>query len=96
MRLGGKLQWMHVNSMRFLTHLVWHAKRGYQALEGSFLFCMEELIFYYLAFNDLPFDLGDAPEEENGLPFYANPPLTSKVIGRDIVLTGTPTTFSNT
>jgi len=35
---------------------------------GGFVsfFCMEELIFYYLASNDLPFDLGDAPEEENG------------------------------
>jgi len=28
MRLGGKLHWIHVNSTRFLTHLVWHAKRG--------------------------------------------------------------------
>jgi transposase/uncharacterized coiled-coil protein SlyX len=32
-RIGGKLQWLHVNSTRFLTHLAWHAKRGRQALE---------------------------------------------------------------
>ncbi len=33
-RLGGKLHWLHVNSTRFLTHLAWHTKRGYQALEA--------------------------------------------------------------
>jgi transposase len=33
-RLEGKLYWLHVNSTRFLTHLAWHAKRGYQALEA--------------------------------------------------------------
>ncbi len=33
-RLGGKLQWLHVNSTRFLTHLAWHAKRGKDALQA--------------------------------------------------------------
>jgi len=32
--LAGKLHWIHVNSTRFLTHLAWHAKRGYPALEA--------------------------------------------------------------
>jgi transposase len=33
-RLHGKLHWVHVNSTRWLTHLAWHAKRGYDALEA--------------------------------------------------------------
>jgi transposase len=32
-RIAGKLQWLHVNSTRFLTRLVWHTKRGRKALE---------------------------------------------------------------
>jgi transposase len=32
-RIGGRLQWLHVNSTRWLTHLAWHPKRGRQALE---------------------------------------------------------------
>lgn len=27
-RIGGTLHWLHANSMRWLTHLAWHAKRG--------------------------------------------------------------------
>jgi transposase len=33
-RIVGKLQWLHVNSTRFLTHLAWHPKRGRKALEA--------------------------------------------------------------
>jgi hypothetical protein len=33
-RLAAKLYWLQVNSTRFLTHLAWHAKRGYQATIG--------------------------------------------------------------
>ena len=29
--LFGILHWMHVNSTRWLTHLAWHAKLGYEA-----------------------------------------------------------------
>jgi transposase len=32
--IGGTLQWLHVNSTRWLTHLAWHPKRGQQALEA--------------------------------------------------------------
>jgi transposase len=34
MRVGGKRQWVHVNSTRWLTHLAWHPKRGKRALEA--------------------------------------------------------------
>jgi transposase len=33
-RVEGKLHWLHVNSTRWLTHLVWHRKRGKPALEA--------------------------------------------------------------
>jgi transposase len=33
-RVAGHLQWLHVNSTRWLTHLAWHQKRGKQALEA--------------------------------------------------------------
>lgn len=33
LRIVGQLQWLHVNSTRWLTHLAWHPKRGKPALE---------------------------------------------------------------
>ena len=32
-RVYGMLQWLHVNSTRFLTHLAWHGSRGRQAMD---------------------------------------------------------------
>jgi transposase len=33
-RIQGKLQWLHVNSTRWLTHLAWHPKRGKAATQA--------------------------------------------------------------
>jgi transposase len=33
-RIAGQLQWLHVNSTRWLTHLAWQRKRGRHALEA--------------------------------------------------------------